>query len=163
MQVCLCEGVTVGLCGAEWRKSTRAWDLACEIATQRQRRVFSFILIGRDHRRLKQVSGMSTERSPLSKDGLTDQSPHKRVAVVGSGVAGLAASWALNEYSSHEVVLFESNDYIGGHTHTVEFTKDGKTTPVDSGFIVSSKQFCVVDPDEIRLPTPPHIQIFWRS
>ena len=64
--------------------------------------------------------------------------PRKRVAIIGSGVAGLAASWALNEYSQHDVVLFEKNDYIGGHTNTVTFTKDGKSTPVDSGFIVAN-------------------------
>lgn len=80
---------------------------------------------------------MTTRADPISTDAnrKIDTSP-KRIAIVGSGVAGLAATWALNEYSDHEVVLFESNDYVGGHTHTVNFTKDGMTTPVDSGFIV---------------------------
>lgn len=77
-----------------------------------------------------------------SMDGTEEEQPatrgpRKRVAIVGSGVAGLSAAWALNEYSHHEAVVFEASDYIGGHTHTVEFTKDDKTTPVDSGFIVS--------------------------
>jgi predicted NAD/FAD-binding protein len=48
-----------------------------------------------------------------------------RIAVVGGGVSGVSASWALNEYSKHEVHLFESGDYIGGHTNTVLFRKPG--------------------------------------
>ena len=67
-----------------------------------------------------------------------------KVAVVGSGVSGIGAVWALNEHSDHEVHVFEANDYLGGHTHTVEFLPDArgdqglKTVPtnVDTGFIV---------------------------
>jgi predicted NAD/FAD-binding protein len=59
-----------------------------------------------------------------------------KVAVIGSGVSGIGATWALNEYSAHEVHLYESNDYIGGHTHTVPFRKGDKSTNVDTGFIV---------------------------
>lgn len=61
----------------------------------------------------------------------------KSIAVIGSGVAGLAATWALNEYSNHTVTLFEANDYVGGHTHTVEYQKGENVTPVDTGFIVN--------------------------
>lgn len=78
---------------------------------------------------------MATMNSPIASK-TSSRPTRKRVAVIGAGVAGLAATWALNEYSQHDVVLFEANDYIGGHTNTVNFTKDGKTTPVDSGFIV---------------------------
>ncbi|UZJ52325.1 hypothetical protein CBS101457_001645 [Exobasidium rhododendri] len=62
-----------------------------------------------------------------------------RIAVVGGGVSGISATWALNEHSKHEVHLFESGDYIGGHTHTVLFHKPGdeeKKVMVDTGFIV---------------------------
>lgn len=60
-----------------------------------------------------------------------------RIAVIGSGVSGIAAVWALNEHSSHEVNLYESGDYPGGHTHTVRFKRDGKEpVDVDTGFIV---------------------------
>lgn len=79
---------------------------------------------------------MSSESNPLSADIKDPSHRRKRVAVVGSGVSGLSASWALNEFSDHEVVLFESNDYIGGHTNTVQFSKDGQNISVDSGFIV---------------------------
>lgn len=65
-----------------------------------------------------------------------------RVAVIGGGVAGLGATWALNEHSEHEVHLFEaSSHHIGGHSNTVSFKppSDSKIlaeTPVDTGFIV---------------------------
>ncbi|PWY96845.1 FAD/NAD(P)-binding domain-containing protein [Testicularia cyperi] len=63
-----------------------------------------------------------------------------KVAVVGAGVSGLSAVWALNEYSAHEVHLFEPLPWIGGHANTVEYTSpSGKSTPVDTGFIVFNK------------------------
>lgn len=49
--------------------------------------------------------------------------PH-RIAVIGAGVSGLSATWALNEHppqAGAEVHLFEPGEYIGGHTHTVRF------------------------------------------
>jgi len=59
-----------------------------------------------------------------------------RIAIVGSGIAGLASSWLLSRV--HEVTLFEANDYLGGHTHTHEVQIAGERHPVDSGFIVYS-------------------------
>lgn len=65
------------------------------------------------------------------------QSDRMRVAIVGSGVSGLSALWLLNEYSDHEVNIYEKADYPGGHTHTVTFNRDGKPScEVDTGFIV---------------------------
>ena len=59
------------------------------------------------------------------------------MAIVGSGVSGLAACWALNDYSSHEVHLFEAEGRLGGHTNTVPFKKPNReVAQVDSGFIV---------------------------
>ena len=57
-----------------------------------------------------------------------------RIAVVGSGIAGLASAWLLSR--RHEVTLFEANDYFGGHTHTHEVEQAGQRYRVDSGFIV---------------------------
>ncbi|MGE4367030.1 NAD(P)/FAD-dependent oxidoreductase [Thermomonas sp.] len=57
-----------------------------------------------------------------------------RIAVVGSGIAGLASAWLLSQ--AHEVVLFEANDYLGGHTHTHEVEQAGQRYRVDTGFIV---------------------------
>lgn len=57
-----------------------------------------------------------------------------RIAVVGSGIAGLASALSLSR--THDVVLFEANDYLGGHTHTHRIVQGGRDHAVDSGFIV---------------------------
>ena len=57
-----------------------------------------------------------------------------RIAVIGSGISGLASAWWLD--GEHDVTLFEANDYLGGHTHTHEVTVDGRRMAVDTGFIV---------------------------
>lgn len=57
-----------------------------------------------------------------------------RIAVIGSGIAGLASAWWLSQ--RHEVVLFEANDYLGGHTHTHTVEQAGRQYRIDSGFIV---------------------------
>ncbi|GAB3511826.1 NAD(P)/FAD-dependent oxidoreductase [Pseudoxanthomonas daejeonensis] len=61
-----------------------------------------------------------------------------RVAVVGSGIAGLAAAWRLSR--RHEVVLFEADDRLGGHTHTHDVEQDGRSYRVDTGFIVHNTE-----------------------
>ena len=60
-----------------------------------------------------------------------------RVAVVGSGIAGLASAWLLSR--THEVTLFEANGYPGGHTHTHDIRVDGREYTVDTGFIVHNR------------------------
>lgn len=57
-----------------------------------------------------------------------------RIAVIGSGIAGLASAWWLDD--EHEVTLFEANDYLGGHTHTHDIEVGGRRLAVDTGFIV---------------------------
>ncbi|KAG2123795.1 hypothetical protein DEU56DRAFT_893401 [Suillus clintonianus] len=63
-----------------------------------------------------------------------------KIAVVGSGVSGLAATWALNEHSPHEVHLYEVEDRAGGHANTISYIPPGKSdkdaVDVDTGFIV---------------------------
>ncbi len=61
-----------------------------------------------------------------------------RIAVIGSGIAGMGAAWLLSR--EHEVVLFEANDYLGGHTHTHDIALQDKIYAVDSGFIVFNPQ-----------------------
>jgi len=62
----------------------------------------------------------------------------RSIAVVGSGVAGLGAAWALSRF--HDVTVFEVSGEAGGHAHTVEVARDGGRTPVDTGFIVYNER-----------------------
>ena len=57
-----------------------------------------------------------------------------KIAVVGSGIAGLGAAWLLSH--QHEVVLFERESRLGGHTHTHQVEQGGRAYRVDTGFIV---------------------------
>ncbi|GAB3039282.1 FAD-dependent oxidoreductase [Oleiagrimonas citrea] len=57
-----------------------------------------------------------------------------RIAVIGSGIAGLASAWLLSR--EHDVVLYEAADRLGGHTHTHDIEIDGRSYAIDSGFIV---------------------------
>ena len=61
-----------------------------------------------------------------------------RIAVVGSGIAGLSAAWLLSQ--KHTVTVFEAGDWLGGHTHTVDVTLEGITHGVDTGFLVFNRQ-----------------------
>ena len=60
-----------------------------------------------------------------------------KIAVIGSGISGLAISYLLNK--KHNITLFEKNDYIGGHARTVDIDNNGTIIPVDTGFIVFNK------------------------
>ena len=62
----------------------------------------------------------------------------RRVAVIGSGIAGLGVAHDLAGRAS--VTLFEAADYFGGHTHTVDVTLDGVTHGVDTGFLVLNER-----------------------
>ncbi len=57
-----------------------------------------------------------------------------RVAVIGGGISGMTAAWLLRR--QHDVTMFESGDYLGGHTHTHQVPADGSIWNVDTGFIV---------------------------
>ncbi|GAB7349155.1 hypothetical protein MBLNU459_g8094t1 [Dothideomycetes sp. NU459] len=59
----------------------------------------------------------------------------KRVAIIGSGCAGLGAAWALQS-TEHEVHVFEKSSRLGGHTNTQSWKHGDLSTPVDTGFIV---------------------------
>ncbi|MBC8058600.1 MAG: FAD-dependent oxidoreductase [Rhizobiales bacterium] len=62
----------------------------------------------------------------------------RRVAVVGSGISGLAVAHAL--VGEAHVTLFEAGAYFGGHTNTVDITLDGTTHGVDTGFLVLNER-----------------------
>ncbi|WP_444884336.1 NAD(P)/FAD-dependent oxidoreductase [Microbulbifer sp. PSTR4-B] len=58
-----------------------------------------------------------------------------RIAIVGSGIAGMTAAYLLSR--KHEITLFESQDRLGGHTATIDVEEEGKRTlAIDTGFIV---------------------------
>ncbi|MEO7937869.1 MAG: FAD-dependent oxidoreductase [Burkholderiaceae bacterium] len=65
-----------------------------------------------------------------------------RVAIVGSGISGLAVAHRLVEHA--RVTLFEAADYFGGHTHTVDITLSVDGRPVrhgvDTGFLVFNER-----------------------
>ncbi|MES2890044.1 MAG: FAD-dependent oxidoreductase [Pseudomonadota bacterium] len=65
-----------------------------------------------------------------------------RIAVVGSGISGLAAAYRLADCA--EVSLFEAGAYFGGHTHTVDVRIDSPSGPivqgVDTGFLVFNER-----------------------
>lgn len=57
-----------------------------------------------------------------------------KIAIIGTGISGLTCGYHLHR--EHDITLFEVNDYIGGHTATVDVEYDGKQYAVDTGFIV---------------------------
>ncbi len=57
-----------------------------------------------------------------------------RIAVIGSGISGSLVARLL--HSQHEVALFESASYLGGHANTVAAEVDGRTIWADTGFMV---------------------------
>lgn len=62
----------------------------------------------------------------------------RRIAVVGAGISGLSAAWALSGHA--HVTLFEAGTRAGGHTHTVDITLDGISHGVDTGFLVFNER-----------------------
>lgn len=79
-----------------------------------------------------------------------------RVAVIGSGISGLAAAWLLNH--RHEVWVYEREPRIGGHTCTATVDSPGGPVPVDTGFMIHN---AVASPlldrllRELGVPTAP--------
>jgi predicted NAD/FAD-binding protein len=57
-----------------------------------------------------------------------------KVAIIGSGISGLTAAYQLHH--DHEITVFEANDYVGGHTNTVDIEIDRERHAIDTGFIV---------------------------
>jgi predicted NAD/FAD-binding protein len=53
-----------------------------------------------------------------------------RIAIIGTGIAGMVAAYLLSD--EHELVVYEAEDYVGGHTNTVDVS--------DTGFIVFNEK-----------------------
>ena len=61
-----------------------------------------------------------------------------RIAIIGSGIAGLGCAHALRDRAA--LTLFEAAPRLGGHTNTVDVTVDGRTFGVDTGFLVFNER-----------------------
>jgi predicted NAD/FAD-binding protein len=62
----------------------------------------------------------------------------QKIAVVGTGIAGSVAAYHLA--SNHDISVFEADNRVGGHTHTHEVERDGRTFNIDTGFIVFNQR-----------------------
>jgi len=58
----------------------------------------------------------------------------ERIAIVGTGISGLASAWLLSR--EHDVTLFEKDPRIGGHSNTVMVDEQQAQIPIDTGFMV---------------------------
>jgi len=65
-----------------------------------------------------------------------DMEQRRKVAVIGAGISGLAATLVLIQAQNIDVTLFEAGAEAGGHAHTVRVNVEGRTVDVDTGFIV---------------------------
>ncbi|MDQ0869154.1 putative NAD/FAD-binding protein [Arthrobacter sp. V1I9] len=75
----------------------------------------------------------------MSPDPAVNRGERRRVAVVGSGVAGLTAAYVLNRQDN--VTLFEADARLGGHAQTHHIPQpDGTAIGVDTGFIVHNER-----------------------
>jgi len=68
------------------------------------------------------------------------------IGIVGTGIAGMGCAHFLHK--SHDIAMYERNNYIGGHTHTVTVDEDGTEIPIDTGFMVYNE---VTYPNLVRL------------
>jgi uncharacterized protein len=84
-----------------------------------------------------------------------------KIAIIGSGISGLASAYYLHK--THDISLFEANDYVGGHTHTHDIELAGKTWAIDTGFIVFNDwtypNFIKLM-DELKVPSQPSSMSF---
>ena len=75
----------------------------------------------------------------MSVDPAVSAGGRRRIAVIGSGVAGLTAAYVLNR--DDDVTLFEADSRLGGHAHTHDMPQpDGTVLGVDTGFIVHNER-----------------------
>ena len=57
-----------------------------------------------------------------------------KIAIIGTGIAGNVAAYKLRQ--QHDITVFESGSYVGGHTNTVDVFENGRRYAIDTGFIV---------------------------
>ncbi|MAZ65625.1 MAG: FAD-dependent oxidoreductase [Kangiellaceae bacterium] len=79
-----------------------------------------------------------------------------KIAIIGGGISGLTCATLLND--QHDITLYEANDYLGGHTHTVDVEVRNKTYAIDTGFIVFNNR---TYPNFINLLTK--LDVAWQA
>ncbi|MGF1723570.1 NAD(P)/FAD-dependent oxidoreductase [Photobacterium nomapromontoriensis] len=57
-----------------------------------------------------------------------------KIAIIGTGISGLTCAYHLHQ--NHDITLYEANDYVGGHTATVDVEVNSGKYAIDTGFIV---------------------------
>jgi predicted NAD/FAD-binding protein len=60
------------------------------------------------------------------------------IAIIGTGIAGMGCGHFLHQ--EYDIEFYEQNNYIGGHTNTVYVEENGKSIPIDTGFIVFNNE-----------------------
>lgn len=61
-----------------------------------------------------------------------------KIAIIGSGISGLGTAYLLHPH--HDICVYEQNDYLGGHSRTLEVTTPDGPVAVDTGFIVFNRR-----------------------
>ena len=61
----------------------------------------------------------------------------ERLAIIGTGIAGMGAAYHL--YKKYDLTIYEKNNYVGGHTNTITINENGNDVPIDTGFMVFNK------------------------
>lgn len=79
-----------------------------------------------------------------------------KIAIVGTGISGMVTAYLLSD--AHDLTVFENNDYIGGHTHTIDVDVGDKTYAVDTGFIVFNE---VTYPNFVKLLR--RLDVSWKN
>lgn len=80
----------------------------------------------------------------------------ERIAIIGTGIAGMGVAHFMHRRA--DLVLYEKNGYVGGHTNTVTADEDGTPIPIDTGFMVFNHEtypHLVRLFDELNVPTKP--------
>ena len=72
----------------------------------------------------------------MLKPIIQDKRKRMRIAIIGTGIAGNSAAYALATSSDHDITVFEKDSRPGGHSATVDIVHEGQTLAIDTGFIV---------------------------